>query len=77
MHNHLEIYWPDLSKNQTEVVSNFLVDQKASLLDFLDVFVYDYAKANDSTIDLSEMEDEDDTEWQWIQLLTFGQHAGM
>ena len=62
MHNHLEIYWPDLSKNQTEVVSNFLVDQKDSLLDFLDGFVYDYAKANDSTIDLSEMEDEEDTE---------------
>ena len=45
-----------------ESISNSLVDKQEELSDFLDAFVYDYAKANDPTIDLSEMEDEEDTE---------------
>ena len=62
MFSYLEDSWPDLTEDQMESISNSLVDKQEELSDFLDVFVYDYAKANDPTIDLSEMEDEEDTE---------------
>lgn len=62
MFSYLEDSWPDLTEDQMESISNFLVDKQEELSDFLDAFVYDYAKANDPTIDLSEMEDEEDTE---------------
>ena len=62
MFSYLEDSWPDLTEDQMESISNSLVDKQEELSDFLDAFVYDYAKANDKTIDLSEMEDEEDTE---------------
>ena len=62
MSNHLQLNWPNLTHDQVEVISNVLVDKKDELLDYLDVFVYDYAKANDPTIDLSEMEGEEEIE---------------
>ncbi len=62
MFSYLEDSWPDLTEDQMESISNSLVDKQEELSDFLDAFVYDYAKANDPTIDLSEMEDEEDTE---------------
>ena len=62
MFSYLEDSWPDLTEDQMESISNSLVDKQEELSDFLDAFVYDYAKANDQTIDLSEMEDEEDTE---------------
>ncbi len=62
MFAYLEDYWSELSEDQMESISNSLVDKQEELSDFLDAFVYDYAKANDPTIDLSEMEDEEDTE---------------
>jgi hypothetical protein len=62
MFSYLEDSWPDLTEDQMESISNSLVDKQEELSDFLDAFVYDYAKANDQTIDLSEMEDEEDNE---------------
>ena len=62
MFSYLEDSWPDLTEDQMESISNSLVDKQEELSDFLDAFVYDYAKANDKTIDLSEMEDEEDNE---------------
>ena len=62
MFSYLEDSWPDLTEDQMESISNSLVDKQEELSDFLDAFVYDFAKANDPTIDLSEMEDEEDNE---------------
>ena len=57
MCTHLENEWPDLSEEQVDAISNSLVDKIDELEDFFDVFVYDYAKESDSTIDVSEMEE--------------------
>jgi len=57
MSTHIEVQWPELTEDQMDAISNSLVEKQEELQDFLDAFVYDYAKANDPTIDVSEMED--------------------
>jgi hypothetical protein len=57
MYTHLEEEWPQLTEDQMDSISNSLVEKQDELQDFFDVFVFDYAKANDPSIDVSEMED--------------------
>ena len=57
MSSHLEKEWPELTEDQMDAISNSLVEKQEELQDFLDAFVFDYAKRNDPTIDVSEMED--------------------
>ena len=57
MYTHLEEEWPQLTEDQMDAISKSLVEKQDELHDFLDLFIFDYAKANDPTIDVSEMVD--------------------
>ena len=57
MYTHLEEEWPQLTEDQMDAISNSLVEKQNELQDFFDIFVFDYAKANDPSIVVSEMED--------------------
>ena len=59
MYAHLETEWDQLTEDQMDAICNSLVEKQDELQDFFDAFVYDYAKATDPTIDVSEMEDTD------------------
>jgi len=61
MCNYLAVYWPALTGEQLDSISNSLVVKQVLLFDFLDLFLIEYANESDSSIDLSELETQEET----------------